>query len=54
MWIALQAAGRLQFERGRPVGALGASLDVALHRMLLPAIVLAVGASVAWLVLQRR
>lgn len=53
VWVALQAAGRLQLERGRPVGALGATLDVALNRMLMPAMMLAVTAIVVWVVIQR-
>lgn len=35
VWILLNVAGRSQGERGRPPGALGASVEVALDRMLL-------------------
>lgn len=42
-WASLLLAHRIQYERGRPAGAVGASLEVAIDHTLIPVILLLIG-----------
>ena len=49
-WATLLLAHRIQYERGRPAGAVGASLEVAVDQMVVTVVVVLVGVAAIGLV----
>lgn len=52
-WASLLLAHRIQDQRGRPAGAFGASLEVALEHMLLPMIIAIICCGIVALISRR-